>query len=103
MYSILNIVMKNARASSRSSYGGTNNDQQGAGGAGGALATGAGLGFLSNNNPATCTDDSFGCKLSHVTHNLGMFVRIILLVVAVVGFLYFVWTFIKAQRSMKKK
>lgn len=84
-----------------SSRGTTQSDQPTAG-AGGAAAAGGALGFISGTNPATCTDDSFGCKLSHATNNLSMIVRIILLVVGVSAFLYFIWIFVRAKRSARK-
>ena len=74
----------------------------GGSGAGGAIAAGGALAFMSGSNPATCTDDSFGCKLSHATNNLSMMVRILLIVLLLGALFYGVWFFFMTKKNGRK-
>ena len=84
----------------RISTGGSSGSTAGA--AAGAIGAGSSVAFMSGSNPATCKDDTFGCKLSHATNNLMMLARILVLGIAIIAFLYYLWIFVRNMKKSRK-
>jgi len=101
--------MKGGRISIGGSSGLNTTNTGSTGGAGTALTT-AGLTYMATSGggaiapeAAKCTDNTFGCKLSHVVTNTKMLFQLLIMFIIVAFVIYYIWVFISSRKTTRSR